>query len=89
MLQNSEQITLAAKLLQISVEEVQENGGFVEDNGALYVSVPVKGGVSIIIGKDGTVLFADSSIGYSRHLQEFEGGRRTPLEAFETYTSSS
>lgn len=83
MLQNSEQIELAAKLLRISVEEVEEYGSFLDSNDALYVSIPVKGGGSIIIGKDGTVLFANSSVGYNRHLLEFQNGRRTPLEDFE------
>lgn len=83
MLQKKEQIEFAAKLLQLSNAEVEEYGGVIEDISALYVSVPEKGGASIIVGNDGTVLYADSSIGYSRHLQEYKNGRRTPLEDFE------
>lgn len=83
MLQVRDQIALAAKLLQLSVDDVQENSEVIESNGALYVSLPVKGGESLIVGQDGSALYADSSIGYTRHLQEFMKGTRTPLDAFE------
>jgi hypothetical protein len=83
MLQLKEQLNLAAKLLRLTVEEVQENSEVIDSNGALYVSIAVKGGPSLIVGLDRTVLFANSSIGYSQHLQEFENGRRTPLEDFD------
>jgi len=83
MFQKYEQIKLAAKLLHLSEVEVDEYGDNISDIGALYVSIPEKGGASIIIGNDGTVLYADSSVGYSRHLHEFNTGRRTPLEEFE------
>ena len=83
MLQPNEQMTLAAKLLKISMEEVQQNSGIIESNKALYYCMPVKGGEALMVALDGSVLYADSSVGYSRHLQEFEKGRRTPLEAFE------
>ena len=35
----------------------------------VYVSIPEKGGESIIIGKDGDVLYADSSVGYLHNRQ--------------------
>ncbi len=35
----------------------------------MYVSIPEKGGESIIIGKDGDVLYADSSVGYLHNRQ--------------------
>lgn len=83
MLQVNEQIELVVKLLKLTIDEVKSNYGIIDSNGTLYFSEPFKGGRSIIIGQDGTVLFADSSIGYDEHLQEFENGRRTPLETFE------
>jgi hypothetical protein len=84
-LQIDEQIALVAKLLQIPLEKAKEQSGLIEDIGALYFSEPIKGGVSLIVGEDGTVLFADSSIGYSKHLEEFKNGRRTPLEEFKAF----
>jgi len=86
MLQHSEQLELASKLLQLSIEEVEENCEVIEGSGALYVSIPIKGGDSLIVGQDGAVLYADSSVGYSRHLQEYERGTRTPVEAFDDVT---
>lgn len=69
--------------MKLSIDEVKSNYAIIDSNGALYFSETFKGGRSIIVGQDGTVLFADSSIGYDDHLQEFENGHRTPLEAFE------
>ncbi|HBN86461.1 MAG TPA: hypothetical protein DDZ89_21800 [Clostridiales bacterium] len=82
MLQPEEQIALAAKLLKVTIEVVQENCGFIGLNKALYYCNSVKGGDALMVGQDGTVLFADSSVGYNKHLYEFQQGRRTPLEAF-------
>lgn len=78
-----QQIELASKLLEISIDEAIEYHSLIEEDGLVYVSIPEKGGESIIIGKDGEVLYADSSVGYSRHLEEYKNGTRTPLEAFE------
>jgi hypothetical protein len=82
MLQPAEQISLAAKLLRLSEAEVRENSEFIKNNGALYISSGDIGAPSLIVGNDGTVLYADSSIGYARHLEEFEKGTRTPLDSF-------
>jgi hypothetical protein len=83
MMQTDEQIALAARLLRRSIEEIKDNSVVIKINGALYVSFPVRGGVSLIVGHDGTVLFADSSIDGNQHFQEFEKGRRTPLDSFK------
>lgn len=83
MLNQNEQAILAAKLLRLTVEEVKGNSAVLEKIGALYFSEPIKGGASILVGQDGTVLFADSSVDYDDHVKEFENGRRTPLDAFE------
>ena len=36
----------------------------------------------LFVGKDGDVLYADSSVGYTRHLEEYKKGTRTPIDAF-------
>jgi hypothetical protein len=82
MLQTEEQIKLAAKLLHLPIEKAKQNSSVIKENNAIYFSEPVKGGRSLIVGLDGTVLFANSSVGYSRHIEEFNNGRRTPLEDF-------
>ena len=49
------------------------------ENNLLYISIPVKGGDSIIIDpKTKEYLFAASFIDYDTHLKEFKNGRRTP-----------
>ena len=82
MLQTKEQIKLAAKLLKLPIEKVREYGSVIKDTDLFYLSEPVKGGRSLIVGQDGTVLFANSSIDYDRHIEEFNNGRRTPIEDF-------
>ena len=80
---NKEQYQLAAQLLQMDIKEIEELGGIIDDISALYVSVPEKGGASLIVGSDGSVLYADSSIGYSSHVEAFKNGTRTPIDAFK------
>ena len=82
MLQTEKQIKLAAKLFKLPIEKVREYGSIIKDTNLFYLSEPIKGGRSLIVGQDGTVLFANSSIGYNRHIEEFNNGRRTPLEDF-------
>ena len=88
-MQHNEQMVLAAKLLKTSIETIVSNSETIEGAGILYISIPIKGGDSLIVGADGSVLYADSSVGYTRHLQEFESGNRTPLEAFENETAAT
>lgn len=79
-----EKCQLAATLLQMDIQDIEENCGVIDELSALYVSIPVKGGASLIVGNDGSVLYADSSVGYSRHLEAFKEGKRTPIDAFDT-----
>ena len=78
----TQQIEKAAKLLNITVDEATEYHSYIEEDSLVYVSIPEKGGESIIVGKDGDVLYADSSVGYTRHLEEYKKGTRTPIDAF-------
>lgn len=79
MLQPCEQIELAAKLLNVTVDHVQEHCGFIALNKALYYS---DSGKAMIVGTDGSVLFDDTVMGYSKLLYEFQQGKRTPLDVF-------
>lgn len=78
-----QQIELAAKLLKISVDKAAECSSVIQDDGLVYVSIPEKGGESILVDKNGDVLYANSSVGYSKHVEEYKKGTRTPLDAFE------
>lgn len=75
-----EKIKLAAKLLMISVEQAEKHSGKIDEVSAMYFSIPEKGGGSLIIGDDGGVLYADSSVGYKRHLEAYKQGIRTPID---------
>ncbi|MDR1164426.1 MAG: hypothetical protein LBO66_00880 [Deltaproteobacteria bacterium] len=83
MLSQDEQIALGAKLIRISEEEARLGASFLESDGALYVCQSGKGGRAIIVGNDGTVLYADSSVDWRTHERAYASGRRTPLNAFE------
>lgn len=76
----AEKIALAARLLEVPADKLEHCCAPVPGLPALYFSVPEKGGGSLIIGDDGGVLYADSSVGYSRHLEAYRQGIRTPLE---------
>ena len=76
------QMQLAAKLMKLSMEQVQEYGGVIPGSGGFYLSVPQRGGGSLIVAPDGTVLYAGSAIGFDEHYQAFQKGERTDLSFF-------
>lgn len=78
-----EQIQIIAKLFNMSAEEVENNSGVIEECNALYFSIPEKGGHSLIIGEDGGLLYADSSVGFTKHLQCYKEGKRTEYNGGE------
>lgn len=82
MLDEKQLIELAAKLFGISFEQAKANSALIENGELLHLCVPEKGGASLIVDKKGEVLYADSSISFARHLEEYRKGRRTPIEAF-------
>ena len=51
-----------------------------EELNALYIVLPLKGGFGIIVGNDGELLYANSSVSFERHIEEFKKGRRTPQD---------
>lgn len=77
------QMQLAAKLMKLSMEQVQEYGGMIPGSGVFYLSVPQRGGGSLIVAPDGTVLYAGSAIGFDAHYQAFQKGERTDLSFFD------
>ncbi len=77
------QIELAAKLLKLDVEIVEKYATDLENLNAVYISEKIKGGRSLIVADDGSVLYADSSIPPQEHIKAFLDGIRTPIEAFQ------
>lgn len=78
-----EQIKLVAELLGLPYEKIQDSYVDLDDSCAIYFSEPVKGGRSIIVSEDGSVLYADSSVSKEEHIQAFLNGVRTPIESFD------
>ncbi len=59
-------------LLNLTPDEVQANSDIIPELFALYVSISIKSGDSLIVGNDGQVLYADSSVGYTKHLETYK-----------------
>lgn len=78
-----EQIQLAARLMRVTKEQAEAYSGMIPDSKALYLSIPKRGGGSLIVAEDGSVLYAGSAIGYEAHLKAFQEGKRTSLDFFE------
>ena len=78
-----EQAQLVSKLLRITEEEAVKYSHDVEGVDAVYISIPEKGGASMLVSPDLEVLYAISSVSFDKHLEAYKSGMRTPLEAFE------
>ena len=87
MLELNDQLKLSSKLLNISYEFAEKHYRIIENSDAIYVYNPEKGGDSIIVGKDGQVLYFDSSIGFDEAMEAYNNGIRTPLELFEEHNN--
>jgi len=61
---------------------------FLDDADAYRFFQPVRGGASIIVARDGTFLFANSSVPPAKHEEAFVAGRRTAPEVFERHADS-
>jgi hypothetical protein len=68
---------LAVRWLETDEATVAANHRRLPDDRAVYVWTPGRGGAGLIVGHDGTVLWANSSISPEQHLEAFRGGRRT------------
>ena len=69
-------IKIVSNELNLTEEEVQKYCKEVPEVNGYYFWNPVRGGISIIINKDGEKLSATSSIGFEEHLKAFIDGKR-------------
>lgn len=74
----------AAELLRAKPEELDYAA---VDGVGLRFYEPTRGGRSLILGDDGGILFANSSVAPDSHIQAYKDGKRTPVESFETEMS--
>lgn len=77
-----ERMELASKLLRLSIDEVRNYSGTIPGSNDTYLTIPSRGGISLIIGEDGSVLRATSAISFDQHYEAFKTGERTPLSYF-------
>jgi hypothetical protein len=82
MVERDKILELAAGYLRTSIEEINQNMRDLPDDDAIYAWNPWRGGSAVIIGGDGSVLYANSSVGFETHLAEFQSGRRTDPNLF-------
>lgn len=74
--------SLAADLLAITPAEAHANQRDLPDSDATYFWEAGRGGGSLIVGADGGVLFASSSVPFDVHVDAYKQGHRTDLAAF-------
>ena len=79
----AESVEVAAKLRRLPIVVARDYSGIIPDSNDLYLSVPTRGGISLIVGEDGSVLRATSAMGFDQHYDAFKRGERTPLSYFD------
>lgn len=70
----------AARLLGLRFNDALRNSRPLPAEAATYFWDPAREGGSVIVGADGTYLFADSSVSWDRLLDEFVSGGRSRRE---------
>lgn len=75
-------VDLAARYLQVPRSVVEANNRDFPEVDAVYFWEPTRGGGSLLIGTDETMLFANSSVTLDAHLDAFKSGKRTSPEDF-------
>lgn len=74
---------IASRLLRLALDQVHQNHKEIPEIRATYFWQPGRGGGALIVGEDGSVLFAHSSIDFTTHVEAFHRGRRTDLRTLE------
>lgn len=65
-----------AKILDVSVEELNNNSKRVEEINATFYWNPIRGGNQILVSDDGSYLASNSGVNYEALLEEFKNGKR-------------
>lgn len=73
---NETMIEIAANALKTSKEEVVKHYREIPEISAAYFWDEKRGGVSVIVGEDGSRLGATSAVSYEKHLAAFKAGKR-------------
>ncbi len=68
-----ETIDYVSELLNMSKEEIIKNSKKIDENLTYYWN-PIRGGISVIVDKEGNYLAASSSVNYNELLDTFKKG---------------
>lgn len=74
--------SVATDLLNIAPADAHVNQRQLPEVDATYFWEAGRGGGSLIVGSDGAVLFAASSVSFDAHVAAYAQGRRTDPTAF-------
>jgi len=66
-----------AKKFNMSVEDVKKHSKEVPEIDGYYFWQPVRGGISVLVNKNGEKLYATSSLSFEKHLKYFMDGRQS------------
>lgn len=70
-------VEIAAVWLSVATEEAAQKSKDVPETAAVYFWTEGRGGGAVLVGKDGSALFATSSVSYDDHLSAFLAGKRS------------
>ena len=73
---NKRIITTAAETMKVPLEVVGKNYKELPEQDEYYFWNPVRGGIAVIVGRDGENLGASSGISFEKHLQAYIAGKR-------------
>lgn len=69
-------LEIAENTIKVSRDELLNHYKELQDIEAFYFWNPVRGGLSVIVGKDGTKLGATSAVSFEKHVQAYKSGKR-------------
>ena len=69
-------IEIAETVLKMPKEEIIKYNKEIPEIDGYYFWNPVRGGLSVIVGNDGTKLGATSAVSFERHLNAYKSGKR-------------
>lgn len=75
-------VLLAARFLRVTPEEANSNMKTLPELDSAYFWQAGRGGGALIVGADGTALFAGGSVPFDTHLDAFKSGLRTNKAMF-------
>lgn len=69
-------LKVAAETMKTTADVAKDNNKYIDEIDGYYFWNPIRGGISVIIDKNGEKLSACSRVKFDDHLKEFKNGRR-------------